>query len=86
MPDLSPAEVKESLTQDQYRLYKLIWERFIASQMTNCVQNTIQVDILSEKSGVPGYIFKASAYNIDFDGFMTLYVEGQDTEEEKEKL
>lgn len=86
MPNLSPEEVKSSLTQDQYKIYKLVWERFISSQMTNCIQATTQVDILSEKLGVPGYLFKASAYSIEFDGFMTLYVEGQDVEQEKAKI
>ena len=45
MPNLSPDQVKDSLTSDQYKLYKLIWERFIACQMSNCLQSTTQADI-----------------------------------------
>ncbi|MEE3450281.1 MAG: type I DNA topoisomerase [Acutalibacteraceae bacterium] len=77
--DLSPDKIKKNLTTDQYKLYKLIWERFIASQMAECVQKTTQADIEGN-----GYTFKASGYKVDFDGFTVLYVEGKDTEDEKE--
>lgn len=77
--DLTPAAVKNSLTADQYKLYKLIWERFIACQMAECVHKTTQADI-----NVGGYLFKASGYRVDFDGYTVLYVESSDTEEEKE--
>ncbi len=79
MIDLSPDRIKNNLTSDQYKLYKLIWERFIASQMAECVQKTTQADIEGN-----GYTFKASGYKVDFDGFTVLYVEGKDTEDEKE--
>mgnify|MGYP000765167751 CR=1 FL=1 len=77
LPELTPERVKGSLTSDQYRLYKLIWERFIASLMANCQQDTCQVDI-----GAGDYIFKASGYTVRFDGYTVLYVEGKDEEEE----
>ncbi|MGN0550428.1 MAG: type I DNA topoisomerase [Acutalibacteraceae bacterium] len=80
MPSLEPEKVKSSLTPDQYKLYKLIWERFTACQMADCVQKTTQAEISAN-----GYIFKASGYRVHFDGFTALYVEGKDTEEEKEK-
>ncbi|MGN1113134.1 MAG: type I DNA topoisomerase, partial [Acutalibacteraceae bacterium] len=80
MVSLDPASVKESLTSDQYKLYKLIWERFTACQMADCIQKTTQAEI---EAG--DYIFKASGYIVDFDGFTALYVEGKDVEEEKEK-
>lgn len=80
MPNLSPSMVQESLTKDQYRLYKLIWERFIASQMSDCVLNTTRVDVIAND-----YIFKASGFTISFSGFTTLYQEGKDEEEEKAK-
>ena len=73
MPNLSPDQVKESLSNDQYKLYKLIWERFIACQMANCLQSTRQVDITAN-----GYLFKASGYTVTFDGFTVLYEEGKD--------
>ncbi len=78
--DLDPAGIKDSLTGDQYKLYKLIWERFIACQMAECIQKTTQADI-----HVNDYIFKASGYVVDFDGYTVLYVESRDTaDEEKE--
>ena len=78
-PSLSPDKVKSSLTLDQYKLYKLIWERFIASQMADCVQKTTQADIEAA-----GYTFRAAGYKIDFDGFTKLYIEGKDDSDEKE--
>lgn len=87
MPDLNPEEIKDSLTLDQYKIYKLIWARFIASQMSNCIQATTQVDISASKENLETkYIFKASAYTIEFDGYMILYVEGKDIEQEKAKI
>ena len=77
MPALSPDQVKASLSNDQFKLYKLIWERFIACQMANCLQNTTQADI-----DVGEYLFKASGYTVTFDGFTILYVEGKDETEE----
>jgi len=89
-PDLSPEEIKESLSSDQYKIYKIVWERFLASQMANCIQNTTQVDVIAFKEDKSladqRYIFKASAYTIAFDGFMVLYVEGKDVEQEKAKI
>ncbi len=71
--NLTPEIVKASLTTDQYKLYKLIWERFVASLMANCVQDTVSVDITAN-----GYLFKASGYSVKFDGFTVLYEEGKD--------
>ncbi len=93
MPDMTPERVKNSLSSDQFKVYKLIWERFIASQMSVCVQSTTQADIIavskdktdSSSEFIPGYIFKASGYTVDFDGFTILYTEGKDTEQEKAK-
>ncbi len=73
MVDLEPIKVKDSLTSDQFKLYKLIWERFIACQMAECVQKTTQADI-----AIKDYIFKASGYRVDFDGYTVLYVESKD--------
>ncbi len=76
MPSLSPDKIKDSLSGDQFKLYKLIWERFIACQMANCLQSTTQADIQAKD-----YIFKASGYTVTFDGFTVLYEEGRDDEE-----
>ena len=73
---LTPESVKGQLSAEQYKLYKLIWERFIASLMSNCVQDTVAVDITAND-----YLFKASGYSVRFDGFTTLYEEGKDVEE-----
>ena len=78
MPSLTPDRVKESLTSDQFRLYKLIWDRFIASLMANCVHDTCQVDIRADK-----YLFKASGYTVRFEGYTVLYVEGKDEESDE---
>lgn len=78
-PDITPDMVKASgVTSDQYKLYKLIWERFIASQMANCLMDTVSVDI---KAG--DCIFKASGYSVKFDGYTVLYEETKDDGEEK---
>lgn len=78
MPSLAPEDVKASLTSDQFKLYNLIWNRFMASQMSDCIQKTTQAEISAKE-----YIFKASGYYVDFEGFTTLYVESKDTKEEK---
>ncbi len=79
MIELTPAKVKGNLTSDQYKLYKLIWERFIASQMANALLNTVSADISAGK-----HLFKASGFNVKFDGFTALYVESTDAAEEEE--
>ena len=80
MVDMEPSKVKTSLTNDQFKLYKLIWERFIACQMAECVQKTTQADI-----AIKDYIFKASGYVVEFDGYTILYVESKDgADDEKE--
>ena len=77
---ITPDSIKDSLTADQYKLYKLIYNRFIASQMVAAVYDTISVDI-----DVNEYKFKASGQNLKFKGFMTLYVEGNDSKEDEEE-
>ncbi len=79
MPSLEPDKIKNNLTSDQYKLYSLIWKRFVASQMSECLQKTTRAEIEDN-----GHIFKASGYTVSFDGFTSLYVEGKDVEEEKE--
>ena len=76
--DLEPEKIKESLTKDQYKLYKLIYNRFMASQMTAAIYDTMSVNIDANKN-----TFKASGQNLRFKGFMTLYVEGTDEKEEQ---
>ena len=78
--DLSPDKVKDSLSNDQYKLYKLIWERFVACQMANCLQSTTQADIIAPGASGTEYLFKASGYTVTFDGFTVLYEEGKDEE------
>jgi len=76
---LEPDKIKDSLKLDQYKLYKLIWERFLASQMSSAEYDTLSVDI---EAG--DYIFKANGQKMKFDGFMVLYVEGSDEENVEE--
>ena len=80
-PELTPERVKSSLSSDQYKLYKLIWERFIASQMANALLDTVSADIEAN-----GCMFRASGYSVKFDGFMTLYVESTDSEDGSKKM
>ncbi|WP_071433443.1 type I DNA topoisomerase [Angelakisella massiliensis] len=77
MIELAPEKVKANLTTEQYKLYKLIWERFIASQMANALLDTVSVDISAGK-----HLFKASGFNVKFDGFTVLYTETTDSNEE----
>ncbi len=77
MPALSPDKVKASLSSDQYKLYRLIWERFIASQMATALLDTVSADIRAGE-----YTFKASGFSVKFDGFTVLYEESHDEEGE----
>jgi DNA topoisomerase-1 len=79
MPEVTPERVKSSLNTEQYKLYKLIWERFIASQMASQVLDTVSVDI---DAGIYG--FRATGYSVKFDGFTVLYVEGKDVKDDEE--
>ena len=76
---MNPEKIKESLTPDQYKLYNLIYNRFVASQMSTAVYDTTSVDI-----NVNDYIFKANGQTLKFQGFMKLYVETLDNEKDDE--
>ncbi len=71
-----PNDIKDSLTNDQYKLYKLIWARFMASQMSNAVYDTLSVDIEAN-----GYIFKANDSVLRFKGFTVLYAAQEDADD-----
>lgn len=74
-----PASIKKYLSQDQYRLYKLIWERFVSSQMSNAIYDTIRIDVkagLNEKD-MP-YLLRATGSQIQFAGFLAVYEEAND--------
>jgi len=75
-----PSKIKEYLSRDQYRLYKLIWERFLSSQMASAVLDTLTVDIQANS-----FLFRANGSNVKFPGFMVIYVEGEDDVEKKEE-
>ena len=79
-PSILPDAVKGKLSNDQFKLYKLIWERFMASQMKNAELDTVSVDIAAGK-----YLFRASGYTVKFPGFMVLYDTVRDNEEEDDK-
>lgn len=78
--DLDPDSIKDALTRDQYKLYKLIYHRFMASQMAAAIYDTMSVTIDADN-----YTFKANGQAIKFKGFMTLYVEGTDNKEEEQE-
>lgn len=79
--EFTPEKVKNSLTSDQFKLYKLIWERFMASQMANEIMDTVSVEITAKNC-----LFKASGYSVKFDGFTKLYEEAKDDEEQSGAL
>lgn len=73
-----PDAMKQFLTRDQHRLYKLIWERFIASQMASAVLDTVSADLMNGDVK-----FRATGSEVKFPGFMKVYIEGEDDQEEK---
>ncbi len=75
--NLDPERVKGSLTADQYRLYKLIWSRFLASQMANALYDTVSID-----TECAGHVFRSSHQSMRFAGFIAVYEEGKDEEDE----
>lgn len=85
-PSITPERVKASLSSDQYKLYTLIWKRFMACLMAGCVQNTVKAEILAQKPGDEKFcIFTAAGYSVKFDGFTKLY-ELPDEEADKSSL
>lgn len=78
---LTPTIVKESLQRDLFRLYQLIWKRFTASRMAPAVYETTSVKI-----GAGSHLFTTSASKLDFEGFMSVYVEADDEEEKIRSL
>jgi len=74
---LTPEDVKSSLTSEQYRLYRLIWSRFIASQMAAAVYDSVTIDVMSA-----GHIFRANRSSVKFPGFTAVYEESRDDEKE----
>ena len=72
---LTPENVRKSLTQEQYRLYKLIWSRFLACQMASAVYDSVNIEVTSA-----GYTFRASRSEVKFPGFLAVYEEGKDEE------
>ena len=75
--ELDPERVRGSVTPDQYRLYKLIWSRFLASQMANAVFDTVSID-----TECAGHVFRSSHQSMRFPGFIAVYEEGRDDEGE----
>ena len=75
--ELDPERIKDSLNKDQYRLYKLIWSRFLASQMANAVYDTVSID-----TACAGHVFRSSHQSMRFPGFIAVYEEGKDDETE----
>lgn len=73
MPNVTPEQIKQYLTSDQYKIYRLVWERFIASLMESCHQETMKIEITAN-----GYVFNATGYTVKFDGFTALYEEKGD--------
>ena len=79
MPELTPDEVEQSISGDTAKLYRLIWSRFMASQMADCIQDTVSASITAGD-----YLFRASGFRVAFDGFTALYEESTDDTTKKE--
>ena len=77
--ELTPESIKGSLTTEQYKIYKLIWDRFISSQMSDAVYDTVSVTVSANK-----FQFKANGSTVKFEGFTKIYIEGKDEEDDKE--
>ncbi|MBR2894841.1 MAG: type I DNA topoisomerase [Oscillospiraceae bacterium] len=77
---LTPENIKQSLTAEQYRLYRLIWSRFVACQMSNAIYDSISVEVESA-----GHGFRASSSNLKFSGYTAVYEEGKDEEKEEKE-
>ena len=75
--ELDPERIQSSLTKEQYRLYKLIWSRFLASQMANAVFDTVSID-----TECAGHVFRSTHQSMKFAGFIAVYEEGRDEEAE----
>ena len=79
MPELTPDEVEQSISGDTAKLCRLIWSRFMASQMADCIQDTVSASITAGD-----YLFRASGFRVSFDGFTALYEESTDDAKKKE--
>ena len=77
---LTPEDIKKDLTAEQYRLYKLIWSRFLACQMASAIYDSVSIDVESA-----GYVFRANHSALKFSGYTAVYVEGKDEEEEAQQ-
>ncbi|MBO5060185.1 MAG: type I DNA topoisomerase [Clostridia bacterium] len=78
--NITPESIKDKLSNDQFKLYKLIWERFAASQMSAAVYNSVSVTLSSAS-----HTFKATGSELKFKGYMKVYIEGSDLQKEKDK-
>ena len=79
MPERTPDQVEGSISGDEAKLYRLIWSRFMASQMADCIQDTVSASITAGD-----YLFRASGFRVSFDGFTALYEESTDDAKKKE--
>jgi DNA topoisomerase-1 len=80
-----PQAIKKHLTRDQYRLYRLIWQRFVASQMERAVYDTIRVDVLAgPEEGEKPYLFRATGSKLRFPGYLVVYGRGKDEDSDEE--
>jgi len=79
-----PKSIKQYLTRDQFKLYQLIWQRFIASQMTPAIYKTLAVEVIG-KGQADEYLLRASGSQLEFQGFLVIYEEGKDEDQTEEE-
>ena len=77
---ITPDKIKNSVTNDQFKLYRLIWSRFVASQMAPAIYDSVTVDVLSS-----GYVFRANHSAIKFQGFTAVYEESSDDDKQEKQ-
>ncbi len=82
----APSDIERYLTKDQYRLYDLIWRRFVASQMKPALYDTIVVEVSAGSEAEKPYLFRASGSTLRFPGFLVVYEETKSEDEEEEKV
>jgi DNA topoisomerase-1 len=79
-----PKAIKKYLSRDQYRLYQLIWQRFVASQMNPAIYKTLSVEVIGKGEEDAEYLLRASGSQLDFPGFLVVYEEGKDEDQTEE--
>ncbi len=80
-----PKAIKKYLSRDQFRLYQLIWQRFVASQMNPAIYKTLSVEVIGKGNAGNEYLLRASGSQLEFPGFLVVYEEGKDEDQKEDE-